>query len=121
MRRADVRAVAQVFAADDSEHDALAAVIEVDLVASAQLHTRFVGLEALLFRQLDAVLHAKALGLAVVEELLVVLAIGLHRFFILCAQAVIAILGGVEQFFSELVLFTHLSVSSFKLLMIVLI
>ena len=61
---------------DDSEHDALAAVIEVDLVAGAQLHTRFVGLEALLFRQLDAVLHAKALGLAVVEELLVVLAIG---------------------------------------------
>ena len=120
MRCADVRAVAQVLAADDSEHDALAAVIEVDLVAGAQLHTRFVGLEALLFRQLDAVLHAKALGLAVVEELLV-LAIGLHRFFILCAQAVIAILGGVEQFFSELVLFTHLSVSSFKLLMIVLI
>ena len=119
MRRADVRTVAQVFAADDGEHDALAAVIEVDLVAGAQLHTRFVGLEALLFRQLDAVLHAKALGLAVVEELLVVLAIGLHRFFILCAQTIVAVLGSVEQLFRKLVLFTHLSVSSFKVLMMV--
>ena len=107
MRRADVCAVAQVFAADDGEHDALAAVVEVDLVAGAQLHARFIGLEALLLRELNAVLHAEALGLAVVKEPLVVLAVGLHRLFVLGAQAVVAVARGVEQLFGQLVLLTH--------------
>ena len=119
MRRTDVRAVAQVLAADDGEHDALAAVVEVDFVARSKLHAGFIGLEALLLRQLDAVLHAKALGLAVVEEFLVILTIGVHRLFFLRAQTVVAVLGSVEQLFRKLVLFTHLSVSSFKVLMMV--
>ena len=109
MGRADIRAVAQVLAADDGEHDALAAVVEVDLVAGGKLHARLVGLEASLLCQLDAVLHAKALGLAVVEEVLVILAVGIHRLLVLRAQTVIAVLGRVEEFFRQLVLLTHVS------------
>ena len=107
MGRADVRAVAQVLAADDGEHDALAAVVEVDLIAGGKLHACLVGLEASLLRQLDAVIHAKALGLAVVEEVLVILAVGLHRLLVLRAQTVIAVLGRVQELFRQLVLLTH--------------
>ena len=69
----DQHAVPNRLLADAVQHEALAHLVEVDLVARLQaLHLQHVG-ETSLLGGLDGGLHAFALGLAVVEKALVVL------------------------------------------------
>ena len=102
----NVGTLGEGLAADDGQHDALAAVVAIDLIACLQRHVGHILHKALLLGKLDAVLHALALRLAAVEEQLIVLAILVHFLALCLAQAVIAVLGGVEQLLAQF-LFTH--------------
>ena len=102
----DVGPLGEGLAADNSQHDALAAVVAVDLIASLQRHVGHIFHEALLLGKLDAVLHALTLRLAAVEEQLIVLAILVHFLAFRLVQTVIAVLGGVEQLLAQF-LFAH--------------
>ena len=112
VRRADVRAVGQIFLADDSQHDGLAAVIPVELVAGLNLHAGLVFDKASGLRLADGGKDAFALGLRAVQKRLVRLAIGVQLgLFVLC-QAVIAVFRLVEKLLS---LFLRHRGSSFKI------
>ena len=91
--RADVRALGERLLADDHEHDGLAAVVVVELVAGGDGHARRVGLEALRLGEADGGDDAFAFGLRDVEEGLVLLAVVVHFRFFDGADAVEAVLG----------------------------
>ena len=100
VRGHDLRAVGQVLAADFHQHHALAAIAAIYLVAGLELHAPLIGDEALGLGQLDGVVGALPLGLAVVQILLVGLAIGLHGFQGSLVHQVIAVFGAGEQLFA---------------------
>jgi len=97
----------QRLGADHRQHDALAPVVAVHLVAGFEGHTGLELHKAVLLRQLDAVLHAQPLGLAVVQEVLIILAVVVHGGLLALRQAVIAVLRRVQQRLAQLALFTH--------------
>ena len=103
----DVGALTQRLFADYRQHDALAPVVAVHLVAGFQRHTRLKLHKAVLLRQLDAVLHAQPLGLAVVQKVLIGLAIVVHDGLFALRQTVKAVLRRVQQRLAQLTLFTH--------------
>ena len=88
MGRADGRALGQRLLADHHEHDGLAAVVVVELVAGSDVHPRRVGPEALGFGEADGGDDALALGLRDIEERLVLLAVIVHFRFLDRADAV---------------------------------
>ena len=112
MRGADVCAVAQILRADDGEHDALAAVVDIDPVAGSQLHALLVRLEAARLGKLDAVIDAKALRLAAVEKPFVIFAVCVHRLLLFGAETVIAVLRRIEKLFGKFIAFVFHVVSS---------
>ena len=97
MGRADVDALAEGSGAHYGQHQGLAPVDPVQLVARIDRHAAGKGLEALSLRQAHRLGYALPLRLACVQKLLVVLTIGLHIRLVLGAQAVVAVLGLVEQ------------------------
>ena len=101
MRRADVGALGEGLLADDGQHDPLAAVVHVDLLAGGKIHAGHVGDEAPRLGQLHGVVHAVALGLAVVEEVHVGLAVGFHFLDFGLGEPIQAMLGFVEQFVAQ--------------------
>ena len=110
--RADVRAVGQIFLADDRQHDGLAAVVPIELVAGFDLYAGLVFDKASGLCLADGGKDAFALGLRAVQKRLVRLAIGIQLgLFVLC-QAVIAIFRLVEKLLS---LFLRHRGSSFKI------
>ena len=99
-------ALGQRFSADDGQHDSLATVVAVHLVAGLEGHAGLIRHKAPLLGQLDAVVHAQTLGLAVVQKVLVILAIGVHGGLFALRQAVIAVLRRVQQGLAQLA-FAH--------------
>ena len=95
--RADVDALAEGPGTHHGQHQGLAPVDPVQLVARIDRHAAGEGLEALSLRQAHRLGYALPLRLACVQKLLVVLTIGLHIRLVLGAQAVVAVLGLVEQ------------------------
>ena len=100
VRGHDLRAVGQVLAADFHQHHALAAIAAIYLVTGLELHAPLIGDKALGLGQLDGVVGALPLGLAVVQILLVGLAIGLHGFQGSLVHQVIAVFDAGEQLFA---------------------
>ena len=97
MRGADVRARGQRQRTDDGQHDGLAAVVAVDLIAGLQLHAALVFHKTTFLCQLDRREHALALGLGSIQERLIVLAVGVHLGLFGGCEPVKAMLGLVEQ------------------------
>ncbi len=95
--RTDVDALAERGIAHHSQHDSLAPVDPVELVAGLDGHATDKGLEAPLLGLADGLVHALTLGLAGVQVLLIVLTVRLHGGLVLRRQAVVAVLGLVEQ------------------------
>ena len=87
----DLGALGQTAAADDSQHQALAPVAGVDLVAGGQGHAPLVGHEAVLLRQCDGGAGAEALRLTGIQKCLVDGAIRLHLLQLGRAQHVVAV------------------------------
>ena len=112
VRRADVRAVGQIFLADDRQHDGLAAVVPIEFVAGLDRHAGLVFDKASGLCLADGGKDAFALGLRAVQKRLVRLAISVQLgLFVLC-QAVIAVFRLVEKLLS---LFLRHRGSSFKI------
>ena len=107
MGSGDVSTFGQALAADDSQHDALVTVGDIDLVAGVQLHATAVGHKALCFSQPDGIQRTLTLRLAVVQIVTVQAAIALHGGQICLADTVIAVFHGGEQLFLALFQFTH--------------
>ena len=97
VRRADVRALCQRLRTDDGQHDGLAAVIVVDLVAGVQRHAALVLDEAALLGKLDGRKDALTLGLGGIQEPLVILTVGVHFRLFSGAQRIVGILRLVQQ------------------------
>ena len=99
MRGGQAHALRERLFADHRERDALVAVDLVDLVAGLEGVVARPGMEALLLRKAHHFLYRVALGLALVEELLVVLGIGLHILFVAAGQLIEAGFFVVKQLF----------------------
>ena len=93
----NVRAGRQRQRADDGQHDSLAPVVEVDLVAGLQLHAAFVLDKAALLGELHGRKYAFALGLGRVEECLVIFTVGVHLGLFGGCEPIKAVLRPVEQ------------------------
>ena len=87
----DLGALRQTAAADDGQHQALAPVAGIDLVAGGQRHTPLVGHKAVLLRQCNGGAGAKALRLTGIQKCLVDGAVRLHLLQLGGAQHVIAV------------------------------
>ena len=70
----------QAFGAHNSKHDGFAAIIKVNLVTCFQLHAGFIFFKTFSFCQLNAVINAETLCLAMVQEILVTFAVSIHLF-----------------------------------------
>ena len=103
----DIGAAGQRLLADHRQHDALSAVVAIHLIACFQGHTGLERYKPPLLGQLDAVLHAKALGLAVVQKVLIGLAIIMHGGLFRLIETVIPVLRGIQQGLAQLAFFTH--------------
>ena len=97
MGRADVCALGERLGADHGQHDGLAAIIVIDLIAGLDRHAGAVFHKAALLRQANGAENALTLRLGGVEELLIVLAVGVHFRLFGGAQLVMAVDGLVEQ------------------------
>ena len=93
--------------AHDGQHQRLAAVGAVNLVAGLELHAGHELNKALLLRQLYGVAHALALRARIVEEALVVLAVGVHGLAAGGAHGLIAVFGLIEELGAVIFLFFH--------------
>ena len=107
MGGADVHAVGQGALADDSEEDALVAVVPIDFCAGLQAHTGGVCGKACTFGHADGLGHGLALGLRGVQEVHVILAVGAHRGAVGLGQTVVAVLGGVQQLLTQGFILAH--------------
>ena len=87
----DLGALRQTAAANDGQHQALAPVAGVDLVAGGQGHTPLVGHEAVLLRQRNGGAGAETLRLTGVQKRLVDGAVGLHLLQFRRAQHIVAV------------------------------
>ena len=94
--------------ADDGQHDPLAPVVDIDLLAGGQVHAGHIGHKALGLGQRNGRIHTVPLGLAIVQEGHVGLAVGLHLGLLGLADAVQTVLGFVEQFVTQ---FAHMNSS----------
>ena len=104
----DLGALRQAAAADDGQHQTLAAVAGVDLIAGGQGHAALVLHEAMLLRQSDGGAGAEALRLAGVQERLVDGAVCLHLLQIRRAQHIVAVAVILQQLLLQgLQFFTH--------------
>ena len=103
----NVGAPGQRLGADDRQHNALAPVVAVYLVAGFQWHTGLEFHKALFFGQFNAVLHAQTLRLAVVQKILIRLAVVVHGGLLALRQTVIAVFRRIQQFLTQFALFTH--------------
>ena len=90
--RTDVHALAKAPAADDRQHDGLAPVHLIELVPRLYRHAPDKGLEARGLGHGYGALHALPLRLAVVQKLLIALAVGIHGLQLAGGQTVIAVL-----------------------------
>ena len=81
-------AVRKAFFADDRQRDALAAVDKVDLIAGLCGIAGHPCAEAFILGQTDDFTHCVALGLTLVQKLLVALGIGLDILFVTAGQFV---------------------------------
>ena len=103
----NVGALGQRLRADDRQHDALAPVIAVYLIAGFQRHTGLEFHKALFFGQFNAVLHAHALRLAVVQKILIRLAVVVHGGLLAFRQTIVAVFRRIQQLLAQLAFFTH--------------
>ena len=94
---ADVGAICQRLSADDSQSDGLITVIVVDFITGLGFHAGGEGLEAILLSLSDGPCGSFALGLALVHESHVALAVSIHLFTLLGGDTGVAVLVGGKQ------------------------
>ena len=99
MGGADVDALGQGGRPHHGQHDRLAPVDPVELVAGLDLHPADKGPEALALGQGHHRIYHLAFGLAVIQELFVIVAVALHGGLVSGGQTVIAVLGAAAQGF----------------------
>ena len=109
----DVAALGEALLTDDGQHHALAPVAGVDLVACVEGHAPLELHETGLLGQLHGLGGALPLDFAVVQEVAVGLAVGLHQGQFCLGNSVIAVfLGGKQLLLAVFDGFTHAFVSS---------
>ena len=113
MRAADLHAMRQALAADDRQEYGFPAIDAVDLIPRLQRFAADIGPEARLFRQAHRLSRALALGLAIVQKALIVLAVGGAVRSFLRTDARAAVFRRVKQRLRRRFLFTHDSRFSF--------
>ena len=87
--------------ADNSQHNGLATVVVVHLVAGLYIHTGLHFLEAVLFGGGNSPGSSLTLGLAGIDECHIALAVGFHFCLLLLVENGVAVLGGSQQVFAE--------------------
>ena len=97
----DLGAVRQGLLSDIGQHNGLAPIAEVHLVAGLHVHAPGEGLIALFFRQAEDFSGTEPLGLSLVQKRLVAVAIGVHCHLLRAVKAVIAVLSAGEQLFLQ--------------------
>ena len=103
MGAGDHRALAQVLAADDGQHQSLPPVVAVELHARAQLHARHILYKAPLLRHGNGVVHRLPLRAGVVQKRHIAQAVVLQGFALLGADQVIAVLLLIKQAGSHII------------------
>ena len=103
MGGADVGALAHRLRADDSDQEALAPVVHIDLIPGLDLHAGDGGLEAVGLGGLGCPGSGLPLGLAGIHKGCIALAIFVHGLPLFGSVFAIAILGGIQQGFAQFV------------------
>ena len=99
VRCCQINALLQALGTDHSQHDGFATVIEIHFISGFQLHSCFIFFKAFALCQFDAVVHAQALRLSMIQEILIRLAVRIHFLFFRRGQIVIAVSRFIEKFF----------------------
>ena len=91
MRTCNDTALFEALFADNGQHERLAAIIAVDLIAGFELHAVGILDKALFLSKLDGELYGLALGTRLVEKGHIGAAVVLHINALLCSHGVVSV------------------------------